>query len=198
MECCKTKDEKGCCKDREKKEIKDKMENNCCETNDKSVKPRKSKIWLLGIGLIVILGLSFFLFKPTAVSYSTLESYNQPIQFYKSITCGCCDVNANYLKSKGGLDIRVSAKTDISDIKAKYGVPSELQSCHTAIIGDYFVEGHMPLEAIDKLLAEKPDIKGIALPGMPAGSPGMPGQKSRDFVIYAVNNDGTSSEFMRI
>ena len=197
MECCKTKNEKGCCKDLDKKEIK-KMENNCCETNDKSVKPRKSKIWLLGIGLIVILGLSFFLFKPTAVSYSTLESYNQPIQFYKSITCGCCDVNANYLKSKGGLDIRVSAKTDISDIKAKYGVPSELQSCHTAIIGDYFVEGHMPLEAIDKLLAEKPDIKGIALPGMPAGSPGMPGQKSGDFVIYAVNNDGTSSEFMRI
>ncbi len=158
----------------------------------------KSKIWILGIGLIVIIALSFFLFKPASVNYVALEGFNQPVQFYKSITCGCCDVNANYLKSKGGLNIQVSSKTDISDIKKKYGVPPELESCHTAVIDGYFVEGHMPLEAIDRLLAEKPDIKGIALPGMPSGSPGMPGQKQGDFVIYAVHNDGTSSEFMRI
>ena len=73
-----------------------------------------------------------------------------------------------------------------------------MESCHTVVIGDYFIEGHIPLEAVEKLLVEKPDIKGIAMPGMPSGSPGMPGAKKGDFVIYAVNNDGTTEEFMRI
>jgi len=72
-----------------------------------------------------------------------------------------------------------------------------MQSCHTTEIGDYFVEGHVPIEAIDKLLAEKPDIDGITLPDMPAGSPGMPGVKREEFVIYSLK-DGESSEFMRI
>ncbi len=177
------------------------MEENCCEIKDeknKNVKDKKSKAWIFGVGLMVVVVLSFFLFKPASIGYATLEDYNQPVQFYKSITCGCCDANANYLKSKGNLNVQISEKTDISDIKKKYGVPSELESCHTAIIDGYFVEGHMPLEAINKLMAEKPDIKGIALPGMPMGSPGMMGQKQGNFVIYAVHNDGTSSEFMRI
>ncbi|MEK6829974.1 MAG: DUF411 domain-containing protein [Nanoarchaeota archaeon] len=173
------------------------MEENCCETEENK-KPKKSNSWIIITGLIVILALAIFLFKPSTNSYVALEGYQQPVQFYKSITCGCCDVNANYLKTKGNLNVQISEQTDISDIKKKYGVPSELESCHTAVIDGYFVEGHMPLEAIDKLMVEKPDIKGIALPGMPMGSPGMPGQKQGDFVIYAVNNDGTYGEFMRI
>lgn len=198
MECdhCRTKDEKGCCKDLKKQ----KMEENCCEANgnDKKAKSSRGKIWILGTGLVIVLVLSLFLFKPSSSGYEVLEGYNQPVQFYKSITCGCCEVHANYLESKGGLNVQLSEQTDISNIKAKYGVPAELESCHTAIIGGYFVEGHIPLEAIDKLLSEKPDIKGIALPGMPSGSPGMPGPKYGEFVIYAVHNDGTYSEFMRI
>ena len=83
-------------------------------------------------------------------------------------------------------------------IEEQYGVPSELRSCHTTIIGNYFIEGHIPLEAVEKLLKEQPNIKGIAMPGMPSGSPGMPGQKQGAFIIYAVNNDGSTSEFMRI
>ena len=63
---------------------------------------------------------------------------------------------------------------------------------------DYFVEGHVPIEAIEKLMAEKPDIAGIALPGMPSGSPGMGGSRSGQFVIYAIGKDGTTTEFMRI
>lgn len=68
-------------------------------------------------------------------------------------------------------------------------------SCHTAVIADYFVEGHIPIEAIEKLLEEKPGIDGIALPGMPTGSPGMPGQQTEAFKIYALSA-GTASEFM--
>ena len=67
-----------------------------------------------------------------------------------------------------------------------------------AIYGNYFVEGHIPIEAIKKLLVEKPDIKGIAMPGMPSGSPGMPGAKDGQFIIYAVAKDGSTYEFMRV
>ena len=87
---------------------------------------------------------------------------------------------------------------DMSSVKKEYQIPEHLAACHTAIIGDYFVEGHIPIEAIEKLFEEKPDIDGIALPGMPAGSPGMPGQQREAFIIYAALRDGTVSEFMRI
>lgn len=116
---------------------------------------------------------------------------------FKSESCGCCDLYASYLDKKG-FDIEVVQMEDISSIKEKYHIPAKMQSCHTMAIGDYFVEGHMPEEAISKLLAEKPDIMGIALPGMPSGSPGMPGSKRSPFVVYAVAKDGSISEFMKI
>ena len=72
-----------------------------------------------------------------------------------------------------------------------------MTSCHTAVIGDYFVESYVPIEAIDKLLAEKPDVAGIALPGMPAGSPGMSGRKTAAFKIHALSG-GKTSEFITI
>jgi hypothetical protein len=83
----------------------------------------------------------------------------------------------------------------MSPIKNRYQIPQNMGSCHTAVIADYFVEGHIPIEAIEKLLEEKPGIDGIALPGMPTGSPGMPGQQTEAFKIYALSA-GTASEFM--
>jgi hypothetical protein len=82
-------------------------------------------------------------------------------------------------------------------VKKKYNIPLEMQSCHTSILGKYFIEGHVPLEAINKLLKEQPDIDGIALPGMPIGTPGMPGEKEEPFIIYQLV-DGKSSVFMTI
>ena len=115
---------------------------------------------------------------------------------YKSPTCGCCVKYIPYAKHKG-FDIESIQTTNMNQIKQTYGIPSSMESCHTMLVGDYFVEGHVPTEAIDKLLLEQPDIDGIALPGMPAGSPGMPGRKQGDFIIYAVKG-GQISEFMRI
>ena len=86
----------------------------------------------------------------------------------------------------------------LDETKRKYEIPPQMESCHTIIVGNYFVEGHVPLEAVEKLLREKPNIKGIAMPGMPSGSPGMPGAKNGDFVIYGVNQDGTTFEFARL
>src|SRR3989338_2398497 len=83
---------------------------------------------------------------------------------FRSESCGCCGLYSSYMGKKG-FDFEVVQIDDLDSIKDKYKIPAKMQSCHTTIIGDYFIEGHMPKEAIDKLLAEKPDIAGIAMPG---------------------------------
>ena len=126
-----------------------------------------------------------------------LEDFDGKVEFHKSMSCGCCGVHSDYIKSKG-LKFEIINMEEINPIKEEYGIPLKLYSCHTIILGDYFVEGHMPAEAIEKLITEMPDIAGIALPGMPEGSPGMPGTKQGVWIIYAINHDGTSYEFMSI
>ncbi len=154
---------------------------------------------LFGIILIVILLAGIIIFTaPKGSSLETLNNYQGEINIHKSLTCGCCSTYVSYVDGKVSPKVNPLEVQDPDALKQQYGIPSELESCHTTIMGDYFIEGHMPLEAVEKLLKEKPDIKGIALPGMPSGSPGMPGPKSGDFIIYAVNNDGTYDEFMRI
>lgn len=115
---------------------------------------------------------------------------------YKSPTCSCCLGHVGYLK-KRGFDVETVMENDTDSIKEKYNIPYSMQSCHTTVIGDYFIEGHMPIKAINKLLTEKPDIDGITLPDMPAGSPGMPGIKREEFTIYSLKS-GESQEFMRL
>ena len=115
---------------------------------------------------------------------------------HKSPSCGCCSGYVKYLSSEG-FNVKVVESNDLTDFKLEQGIPSDMESCHTTIVGNYFVEGHVPIEAVNKLLSEKPNIDGISMPGMPAGSPGMGGKKSGEFVIYALK-DGVSSEFMRI
>ncbi|MEX2013915.1 MAG: DUF411 domain-containing protein [Parcubacteria group bacterium] len=115
---------------------------------------------------------------------------------YKTPTCGCCQVYGQYLKREN-VKLTVVDMDDISPIKEQHGISRNLESCHTTMIGGYVVEGHMPMGVIEKLLTEKPDIKGIALPGMPSGSPGMPGPKTGEWTIYALGNDGMITEFMK-
>ena len=152
------------------------------------------KAWVIVVLVIIAVGLVWGLKRP--VTRDAVQAPADAILF-KGASCGCCGVYVDYLQRKGyTLDIRNPA--DMDGVKAQYGVPSSMQSCHTTVIGGDFVEGHMPQEAITKLLAEKPDIKGIALPGMPMGAPGMPGAKNQPWIVYAVNNDGSTTEFMRI
>ena len=119
------------------------------------------------------------------------------ITVYKSSSCGCCDAYIGYLK-KQGYTANTKLMEDLSPIKRQYGISPSMESCHTSVIGGYFVEGHMPIEAVQKLLSEKPDIKGIALPGMPPAAPGMPGSKKGSFNIYAIGKDGQAELFMTI
>ncbi|MFO7545854.1 MAG: DUF411 domain-containing protein [Trueperaceae bacterium] len=92
----------------------------------------------------------------------------------KSPTCSCCDAYADVLR-QAGAGVTIEVVDDIAQHKHAAGVPTQLWSCHTLKIDDYVVEGHVPLSAIARLLATGPAVTGIALPGMPAGSPGMPG-----------------------
>ncbi len=159
----------------------------------------KKKILIGGIAVGVLLVLLFTTLGGNKVNgYSTLSNFNEKITIYKAGNCGCCSVYTNYFKDRGNSDIKVVNLEDLESLKQNYGVPTSMESCHTAVIGKYFVEGHVPLEAVEKLLKENPDIKGIAMPGMPSGSPGMPGTKNGDFIIYAVNYDGSYQEWLRL
>lgn len=121
----------------------------------------------------------------------------QKIVVYKSPTCGCCSNYASYLKREG-FDVETVTTQNMAEIKDKYNIPRDTESCHTSVVGGYFVEGHIPVEAINKLLSEKPDISGIAMPGMPSGSPGMPGRKSETWEIFSIDHDGRQSIFLNI
>jgi hypothetical protein len=116
------------------------------------------------------------------VDASVLEGLEATI--YKSPTCGCCTGYAEFLR-KHGVKVEAVGTNDLTQIKAEYGVPPQTQSCHTVIIGDYVIEGHVPLGALVKLFSETPDVAGIALPGMPVGTPGMEGPKSGTYNVLS-------------
>ena len=126
-----------------------------------------------------------------AVLQSPASAAATKVAVFKSPACGCCHMWVGYLR-KGGFDVRVRDREDVTTVKDYYGVPEDLWSCHTAVIGRYIVEGHVPIEAINRLLSERPGIRGIALPGMPEGSPGMPGEKTEKFVIYGFSGSKPS------
>ena len=118
---------------------------------------------------------------------------------FKTPNCGCCKNHAGYLRAKK-FDVTVVDldQEELDKKKRELGVPPSVDSCHTTVTesGKYFIEGHMPYEAIEKLLSEKLDIRGISLPGMPSASPGMPGGKTGPFIIRQVSHEGIVSPFM--
>jgi hypothetical protein len=107
---------------------------------------------------------------------------------YKNPACTCCETYADYLR-ENGFEVTVEATHDLPLIKRQHGVPGPLEGCHTTLVEGYVVEGHVPVATILRLLSEKPAIKGISLPGMPAGSPGMFGEKTEPFTIYEIGDE---------
>jgi hypothetical protein len=106
---------------------------------------------------------------------------------YKNPQCGCCEGYADYLR-ENGFEVSVKPTHDLPLLHSQYGVPEPLVGCHTTLVDGYVVEGHVPIAAVLRLLSERPDIKGISLPGMPAGSPGMSGEKTAPFTIYEIRD----------
>jgi hypothetical protein len=121
-----------------------------------------------------------------------------PITVYKTRSCGCCREWVTHLE-KNGFSPTTHDLPDLSETKDTLGVPDALRSCHTAVIGRYVVEGHVPADLIRKMVAEKPaNILGLAVPGMPAGSPGMevPGRKDA-YDVFAFTRDGKRTVYAK-
>lgn len=118
------------------------------------------------------------------------------VTVYKDPSCGCCGAWADHI-AKAGFAVKVVESASLEKLKAEKGVPQALQSCHTALVAGYVLEGHVPAEAVKKLLNERPAIKGLAVAGMPAGSPGMemPGVAPEPFDVMTFG--ATSGVFMK-
>ncbi|MCP5169414.1 MAG: DUF411 domain-containing protein [Hahellaceae bacterium] len=152
-----------------------------------------SHSWLCGTLLAVLL----FPVSPRSVAEQTQEpaeatSTESAIEVYKSAWCGCCKDWVTHLQAHG-FETRVKELDDVSPIKAKAGLPPALASCHTAFINGYVIEGHVPAQDIRRLLRERPAIKGLAVPGMPAGKnvPGMEvNNRDAKFDILAIDSQG--------
>ena len=107
-----------------------------------------------------------------AVPAAPALAESSAIKVYKSPTCGCCTKWIDHLEANG-FEVSAVDVADVGPVKQQHGVPAELASCHTALVDGYVVEGHVPASDLVRLLREKPDVKGLAVPDMPLGSPGM-------------------------
>lgn len=132
---------------------------------------------------LLLLGLAVFLMADAAAEEARKAT------LYKNPQCSCCEGYADYLRDNG-FDMTVRPTNDLATISRDAGMPEDLQGCHTMFIDGYVVDGHVPVGVLRRMLAERPPIKGITLPGMPAGSPGMVGTKTAPFVVYALPKDG--------
>jgi hypothetical protein len=139
---------------------------------------------ILGRQLAAQVGLNWG--KPTAMTV------------YKSKTCGCCVEWVDYVR-KNGFEPSVHDEEDMDTIKSQLGVPAAVQSCHTALVGKYLIEGHVPAADIKRLLDEQPAVAGLAVPGMPSHTPGMApaGAKIEGFEVVAFQLNGTTKPFAR-
>lgn len=115
-----------------------------------------------------------------------------PVKLFKNPNCYCCDLYARHLEQHG-FKVELVNSTDMTGIKQKYGIPEKLEGCHTAVIEGYVVEGLVPAQFVQQLLRSRPKVRGIALPGMPTGAPGMDGPRSKPLVVYTLQNGKTGT-----
>ena len=125
---------------------------------------------------------------PKEVQAQTLEG--KEFTLYRSPTCGCCAGHAQALEDAGAtVNMHNVDAVTLQKIKQEQGIPFEKQSCHTTLIDDYVIEGHVPVDAIAAFLEEQPDTEGITLPGMPIGTPGMPGPQREPYIVETLEGD---------
>lgn len=117
-----------------------------------------------------------------------------PVTVYKDSSCGCCKKWVAYME-QSGYTVTAHDDSDMDALKDHYGVPSGVRSCHTALVGGYVIEGHVPAGDVDKLLKEQPKVAGLAVPGMVTGSPGMEGGAAKPYTVVAFQKTGTTTVF---
>ena len=139
----------------------------------------------------------FWVFGAVAVAgIRPLAQKGPAIQVYKDPSCGCCALWVDHLR-KAGFVATVTDVADMTAIKDKRGVPRQARSCHTAVVDGYVVEGHVPVEDVQRLLKQRPAVAGLGVPGMPIGSPGMEvaGMKPQPYDVLAFDKSGRTTVF---
>ena len=132
-----------------------------------------------------------------ALPLQAVAQRTQTVTVYKSPTCGCCGDWVKHLQSNG-FKVEAHDVADLDPVKQKLGVRRELASCHTATVGGYTIEGHVPASDIRRLLAERPkNAKGLAVPGMPVGSPGMETGPAQPYATLLFDDAGGTRVFAR-
>jgi len=134
---------------------------------------------------------------PSAVMASGNPVELPTVLVYKTEGCGCCNGWVEHLQAAG---FQVDARNvdDLMSIKRDAGVPADLSSCHTALVDGYVVEGHVPADVVKRMLAERPQVAGITVPGMPVGSPGMEGPDPRPYEVQAFDRQGGRSVYAEV
>jgi hypothetical protein len=141
--------------------------------------------------------LAFLVSAPTPSRLPLPASRFPRITVFKDPNCGCCRNWVEHLR-KHGFDVVSRDTSDLSGVKRTARVPQQLLSCHTAFVGGYVIEGHVPAVDIERLLREKPKVAGVAVPGMPAGSPGMEvGGRVDRYDVVAFGRDGSAQVYAR-
>jgi len=158
-----------------------------------------NRVPMLAIVLAVLAGGATFLLvssgdraESTTEPTPSLAQMSEPgvVQVWKTPTCGCCGKWIEHLEA-AGFDVTVHDVQDLAAVKRELGVPGSLQSCHTALIDGYLLEGHVPAADVRRLLAERPEVAGLAVPGMPVGSPGMEmGDQKDPYDVVTFTSDG--------
>ena len=131
------------------------------------------------------------------LAFSTLAA-GPLVVVHKNASCGCCNGWVSHLR-KAGFEVDVRNVDNMSPVKERVGVPAGKGSCHTAEVAGYFIEGHVPAADVKRLLAEKPAARGLVLPGMPLGSPGMemPDGRTQPYTVELVGRDGATTSFAK-
>lgn len=128
------------------------------------------------------------------LSFAWRAEAEPDVRVYRSATCGCCKGWAKHLE-RNGFSVQVIDLEDLGAKKTELGIPRKLASCHTAEVGGFIVEGHVPASDVKRLLEERPDVRGLAVPDMPEGSPGMEGPNPERYTVWAFQPDGSAEAF---
>lgn len=145
----------------------------------------------------VILGAGAAAVAAPRVARAMIGAAPMPMTVYKSPSCGCCKSWVTHMQG-AGFTVKVIDMDDLTAVKKNAGVPQKLQSCHTALVGAYVIEGHVPADLVKKMLNQKPQITGLAVPGMVTGSPGMEMGESKDpYDVIAFDRTGKTSVFAK-
>ncbi|MGH8584351.1 MAG: DUF411 domain-containing protein [Gammaproteobacteria bacterium] len=145
---------------------------------------RRRGAWTLSLHL-ALFGLTF----ATGALAADLTVYKRP-------TCGCCKKWVDHMRA-AGFTVTVNDVKSVEPVKREHAVPPGMASCHTALVEGYVVEGHVPVDVVQRLLKERPKVSGIAVPGMPMGSPGMEGPRQDSYEIYTFDADGHTAVYER-